>query len=345
MQFCAIFIDQTHLLSKFPLQFPQPFPTPMNTQITSASLRGASRPLAFVALLAVGFSSPAFAQTVTWGGGDGEYTTPANWTGGNLPNTASGGTAVINSGNVTYTPGGDLAVNNGGTLQINGGSWTQVVGGAWIQLGGGSLVVAGGTFNQGTAGDIVRNVSSSITVSAGTANLNGNFIHNTNQENGFGTFTLSGTGTVNVANEFKPISDFTMSSGTLNVGNLISFADGPGGILFTGGTITVNGNNGVGNQGFYGGGIGKGLNFTENSLGTLFFSSYSASALATSGFLTNGTIQLNGAIDAGAFTVTEANGGVYVSLTSTIPEPSSFAALAGLGALGFVGSRRRRAAN
>lgn len=311
----------------------------MNTQITSVRLSGVVRPIAIAAMLAAGLSSSALAQSTWTGAIDSQYTEAGNWTPSGRPDTANGATAIINSGDVIYTPGGDLFVNNGGTLLINGGSWTQVDGIAWIKLQGGTIHVAGGTFNQGTSQNIERDAGSAIIVSGGIANLNGNLLHDTTN---LGSFTLSGNGTVNVAGEFKPISNFTMSTGTLNA-NLISFADGPGGILFSGGTISINGQAAF--SGLYGGGIDKGINFTTTSLGSLFFDNFTEEGLVASSFMTNGTIQLNGAIDAGAFTITEADGGVYVSLTSNIPEPSSFAALAGLGVLGFVASRRRRAAN
>lgn len=279
--------------------------------------------------------SIASAATVVWGGSTGEYTTAANWVGSALPNTAAGDTAHITAGAVTYTPGGDLALQNGGTLRISGGSWTQAGGIAWIQMAGGGILVDGGVFNQGTAGNIVLNASSSITVTAGTANLNGNYIYQASS----GTFAISGTGTVNVANEFKPIDTFTMSGGKLTA-NLISFADGPGSINFSGGQISLNG--GGGNSGFYGGGT-QSLNFTSGSTGSLFFSSYTTTELASDGFLTNGTIRFNGTIDSGQFTLTSADGGVYVSLTAAaVPEPSTFASLAGAAILGFTVLRRRR---
>jgi hypothetical protein len=275
------------------------------------------------------------AATITWGGSDGEYTTGSNWVGSSVPNTNGGDTARITAGNVTYTPGGDLPLHSGGTLRISGGSWTQVVGNAWIQMAGGTILVDGGVFNQGTAGNIILDAASAITVTAGTANLNGNYIYQAST----GALNISGTGTVNIANEFKPIDTFTMSGGSLSA-NLISFADGPGSINFSGGLISLNG--GGGNSGFYGGGT-QSLNFTSGSTGSLFFSSYTTAELSSDGFLTNGTIRVNGSIDASQFTLVEANGGVYVNLTaSAVPEPSTYAALAGILTLGFVIVRRRR---
>ncbi|MFZ4774742.1 MAG: PEP-CTERM sorting domain-containing protein [Terrimicrobiaceae bacterium] len=283
--------------------------------------------LALSCLSALSLNSQA--ATVVWGGSSGEYTTGANWVGGAVPNTNGGDTAQINAGAVTYTPGGDLAIHSGGALQINGGSWTQAGGIAWIQLAGGSLNVAGGTFNQGTAGNIILTATSSINVSSGTANFNGNFLYDPTN---LGVLSITG-GTVNVANEFKPISTFTMVGGNLTA-NLISFADGPGSINFSGGSISLNGAGA--NSGFYGGGT-KSLNFTSGSSGSLFFSSYTLADLTADGFLTNGTIQYNGAIAAAQFNAVTSGGGVIVSL---VPEPSTYALLLlGSGALLFF--RRR----
>lgn len=300
---------------------------PMRNPIVGLSLAGllASAPL-------------ASAQSVWTGAIDDQYLTAGNWSPSGVPTTGAGGTAHINSNQaVIYTPGGDLFVQNGGTLRISAGSWTQVGGIAWIQMGGGHLLVDGGVFNQGTSGNIVLTATSSITVSAGTANFNGNLLYDPAAS---GALTISGTGTVNVQNEFKPISTFTMSGGTLSA-NLISFADGPGSIVFSGGTIRVNGGGAF--SGFYGGGA-KSVDFTPTSVGSLFFSSYSLSELTADGFLTNGTIRVGGMIDASQFTAIEADGGVYIGLTSAIPEPSSFAAFAGAAGLLCAGLRRRRRA-
>ncbi len=273
-------------------------------------------------------STSGRAAIVTWNGGDGEYTVASNWDTDSLPNTNGGDTARIDSGNVTYTPGGDLHVHNGGSLEINGGSWTQVGGIAWIQLADGTLAVNGGTFNQGTSGNIVRNAATTINVSAGVANFSGNFLNDADM----GAFIISG-GTVNIANEFKPITTFTMTTGSLNA-TLISFADGPGGIEFSGGSISVNG--GGAYSGFYGGGT-KSLNFTTGSTGALFFSDYTLAALAADNFLGNGTIRHAGDVSPSSFAGVEADGGVWVTL---VPEPGIAAYLTGcVGA--FLLIRRR----
>ncbi|MCW1923679.1 carbohydrate-binding domain-containing protein [Luteolibacter arcticus] len=282
--------------------------------------------------LLLSFLAPASLQaaTVVWGGSTGDYVTPGNWVDGAVPDTANGDTAVINSGNATYSPGSDLAIHNGGALVINGGSWSQAGGDAWIQLSGGALTVAGGTFNHGSSSNIVRNASSSITVSAGVANFNGDF----RNEAALGTFAITG-GTVNIAYEFKPITSFTMSAGTLTA-SVISFADGPGSIDFTGGTISVEGASFY--NGFYGGGT-QSLNFSTGSTGSLFFRNYSLGELTTDEFLINGTIRWNGTIAPSSFSAVESDGGVLVTI---VPEASTTLTwLAGMGAL--LMRRRRRA--
>jgi hypothetical protein len=306
------------------------------------------------AALALSFST-AHSAVVTWGGSTGDYGTAGNWLGGNVPNTNGGDTALINSGNAVYTPGGDLPIHSGGAITVNGGSWTQVGGIAWIQASGGSINVQSGTFSQGTAQNIIitnggalnvsggvfnqstgsgfqRNATSTISVSGGTANFAGNFLYD---QTNLGTFAITGGGMVNIEGEFKPLETFTMTTGMLT-STLISFADGPGSINLTGGTIAVDGSSFY--SGFYGGGA-KGVNFTTGSNGTLFFENYTAADLAADGFLTNGTIQYNGAASAGSFTVLEQGGGVYVTLT--VPEPTSV--LLVCGGLSTVLFFRRRA--
>lgn len=255
-------------------------------------------------------ATPA-ASTYTWGGSTGEYLVASNWVNGSVPNlNNTGNTAVITNGNATYTAGSDLAIH-GSTLQISGGSWTQAGGNAWIQLAGGSLLIDGGTFNQGTSGNIVRDANSSITVSAGTANLNSTWTY---EPAASGSLTVSGTGIINIQNEFKPVGTFNMTAGTLTA-YLISFAGSGGSVNLSGGRIEVNGAGA--NSGFYGATTARHLNFTAGSPGKLFFTNYTLAELSTDGFLRNGTITSNGAVNAAAFTAVETGGGVLVTLTSS----------------------------
>jgi hypothetical protein len=258
------------------------------------------------------FSSQALVSM--WVGGDGQYTTAGNWSPVGVPNlSAAGNTARITSGNVTYTPGGDLAINNGSTLQISGGSFVQAGGIAWMQFQGGNLLVDGGTFDQGTAGNLLRDANSTVTCSAGTLNWTGNLIYDTAST---GELIISGSGSIVTTGEFKPIEAFTMTGGKL-VCNLISFADGPGGITLSGGRIEVNG--AAAFNGLYGAELTKNINFTAGSKGSIFFNSFTLAQLTTAGLLTNGAITLEGAVDATAFSVVEENGGVRVILVPTEP--------------------------
>ncbi|MCC5842676.1 MAG: PEP-CTERM sorting domain-containing protein [Verrucomicrobia bacterium] len=216
-------------------------------------------------------------------------------------------------------------------MQINGGSWTQINEIAWIQMSGGTLAINGGVFNQGSSGNILRNAASAIIVSGGTANLNGNLEYNPTS---LGTLSLT-SGTLNVGSEFKPISDFYMTAGTLSA-NLISFADGPGSIYFSGGTIQVNGS-AFGN-GLYGGGD-KSIDFSTGSTGGLFLDNLTPSEFFSTGFLTNGTIRHNGAISEADFIVSESGSGTLITV---IPEPSTLGLVMLSLMAGAIGLRKRR---
>ncbi|MBN2164618.1 MAG: hypothetical protein JXR25_10670 [Pontiellaceae bacterium] len=261
-------------------------------------------------------AADSFAAVVEWDGGDGDYLVASNWVGGVVPDlAASGDTALIRGGDAVYYAGPDLMIGGGSTLQISGGSWTQTNGISWIQLGGGNLLIDGGTFNQGTAGNIVRNADSSISVTAGMANFAGNFIVATN----FGSFAVSGAGTVNVENELKVNNDFAVSGGTLTC-SLISFADGTGSLLLSGGQVVVDGSGAF--SGFYGGGGGKSLDFSGGSAGSLFLANYTLAELSADNFLNNGTITIDGVVNAAAFNPVPQDGGVLISLVSennTVP--------------------------
>lgn len=276
------------------------------------------------------------AQEYTWTGATNtDYGTATNWSGG-VPVLTGGDTALINNGDgVIYdAAGGDFIIQGGSTLQISNGSWTQTNGIAWTNMSGGNLLVDGGSFDQGTAGNFLRNASSSIIVSGGELSLNGNLVYETAAS---GNLSLSGTGIINVDGEFKPIDTFSIVGGTLNVSNLISFADGPGSLNLSGGSVSVDGAGA--NSGFYGGSIAKSLNFTTGSTGKLVFRDYTLADLGTDNFLNNGTITLNGAVSALDFTSSQVGLNVEVNV---IPEPSSILMiLTGMGLL-FITLRRRK---
>jgi|GEM_PF-2707904 PEP-CTERM putative exosortase interaction domain len=85
------------------------------------------------------------------------------------------------------------------------------------------------------------------------------------------------------------------------------------------------------------------FDLTSESWSTLNFTSGSALSVGSTTTLPSGTVTAFG------FFVTLTNGGTirvddFTVMVSTIPEPSTFAALAGLGALGLAATRRRRTA-
>jgi hypothetical protein len=343
-----------------PHSLPFPLPIPMNT------LRASHLGLSFAGLL---LASAALADS-TWNGVDGEYTTAGNWTPSGVPVLTSGATATINAGNVTYTPGGDLFITNGSTLQISGGSFTQAGGIAFMQMAGGNLLVNGGSFNQGTSGAIVRNASSSITVSSGSATFNGAFVNNGSLTLSGGTTSIGGQfgsettgvfsisaglltvqnnfvvttgtvningGTVNIGGELKSLgADFTISGGTVTA-LLISFDATAASFDISGGSLVLSGNF---TDGIFANSPDAYLNFTTGSTGELKLTSVSATGAAN---LLASRVRFNDTIDAGAFEIVADGAGSIVRLIpSSVPEPSSYAMLAGLGVIGFVSLRRRR---
>jgi hypothetical protein len=299
------------------------------------------------------------AATITWDGGglDGFYKTGANWDTNTVPNSTD--TAIINSGAVNYVAPGDLFV---GSLQINGGSFIQTGGNSWMQFNNSSLIVNGGSFSQGTADAFVNNTGTTVqilsgsaafavtgggvdlntgtgafTLQGGTTSFGGNLVFNTG-----GNLVLSSGATLNVLNEFKPIANYTVSAGTLNA-KLIAFADGPGALNLSGGNISVNGTATA--NGIYPGAGTTGVNFTTGSTGVLFVSNIDLTTFNSTNMMNDGRIKLNGASNAGAFTLTALDGGVYVSLpgAAPVPEPSTYALLV-MGAVSLFALRRFRKA-
>jgi hypothetical protein len=276
----------------------------------------------------------------TGGAGNGtiNITNGGSFTGGSgsanptlfLGNGPTNGFVNVGTGS-SFSHKGTLEIRNTSIFTTAG---TTTITGSVVIGNGTQFVVNGGSVS--VSGAITRNATSTLTVNNGTVGIAGDFINNTATN---GTFTLAG-GVVNIGNEFKPISTFTLSAGTLNVANLISFADGPGSINFSGGNLGLNGAGP--NSGFYGGGT-KSLNFTLGSTGVLTFNTYTLAELTTDGFLTNGTIRLNGAVSAGSFTVTQVGPNVTVALVA-VPEPSTYAAIIGVACFGLIYLRRRQAA-
>lgn len=281
------------------------------------------------------------------GGGFTQLTGPA-WI---KIGTTGTGTVTVNSGG-TFNSGTstNVFVGNGGTgvVNVNGGSFltsTAVIvasGSSFTSTGGSSVVTIGGNLE----------VTGAVNANGGAFSFN-NLILNSGANFGIGgssvsqsgnlnvdlgrTFSVSG-GTFSLNGELKPTGGNVVVSGGHITANLISFDGVPADTVplsLSGGIVEISGNfnNGIWNS------AGSYVNFTSGSSGQLIFTSVTASAITGS---LGSTIKYNGTTDTSQFVVTTYGGsGSMVSLLS-VPEPSSYAIMAGAASLGFVLIRRRR---
>ncbi len=179
-------------------------------------------------------------------------------------------------------------------------------------ISGSTLTISGGEVRHINANQI--NNSTAVTLSGGHLNLN-------NNADTLGSLSISGSSTLSLGTGTLTLSgaSTTFASGqTLNLGisSLASFGriDAGANALFFAGTLNVTGTHSFN--------AGDSFNLFDGDLsGT--FSSVSLPSL--SGGLQWDTSSL-----------------YSTGVISVIPEPSAFAALAGLGAVGFAATRRRR---
>ncbi len=311
-------------------------------------------------LSALVFSSGlAIAADITWNGStDNNWSEASNWTPASVPNLSGTGSDNAFVGGIAEYDGvqaGDFFLNNGNSLTMtSGGSWEQINGVAWIQAIGGTLNVNnGGSFNTGTAGNIVIGTGTTFNI-AGTFNTNsiamgltgdismylttganfintaGNFIINSADA----TFHLSG-GTASIG-EFNAINgDMVISGGTLNT-SIISFNDAAQASSFdlSGGRINVASNN---FQGIYAIGEDDYVNFTIGGSGSLYIEGITEGEALL--LTTDGRLRYDDAI--GNISFSESGSG-YLFTGPAVPEPSTYAGLAGLAALAFSWLRRRK---
>jgi autotransporter-associated beta strand protein len=243
-------------------------------------------------------------------------------TGGSAFNLATGaGTGTLNLTGGTLTVGGFTKSNTTGTTTIN-------LDGGTLRAGASSATfltaLTNTTVNVGNGGAIIDTNGFDITVAAplldgGTGGL---------AKNGSGVLTLSGV------NTFR--GDTSISAGSLTLADT-------GALTFYLGNNTSNRVTGAGTANFDG---SFRIDFTGAS-GTswnLVNSSISASYTGFNGLVDVSGLQLfvdngSGIWNSADYTFSQATGTL-----SIIPEPSSFAALAGLAGLGLVGLRRRKRA-
>jgi len=287
-------------------------------------------------------------SAITINGGGFTQLTGAAWI---KIGTTGTGTVTVNSGG-TFDSGTstNVFVGNGGTgvVNVNGGSFLTST----------AVIVASGSSFTSTGSTSVVTIGGNLEVT-GTVNANGgafsfnNLILNSGATFGIGGSSVSQTGNLNVDlgrtftvsggsfalnGELKPTGGNVVVSGGHVTANLISFDGVPADtvpLALSGGILEISGNfnNGIWNS------AGSYVNFTTGSSAQLIFTSVTASAITGS---LGSTIKYNGTTDTSQFVVTTYGGsGSMVTLLS-IPEPSTYAALFGVAALGCVTIRRRR---
>lgn len=327
---------------------------------------------AFSASLAVGSAISGGTVGATTLNLDGTNTSSANRLNGSITNGTSTSVAVVKNGTGAWalvaagnTFSGGVTVNQGtlnirnagalgtGTLTLNGGAIDNNTGAAITnsrnnaQAWNGDFAFTGSSdFNLGT-GAVVLNATRTITVGGSTLTVGGAI-----SGTGFG-LTKTGAGTLLLSGNNTYTGDTTITTGTVTLGASERIADTSnlalgGGAFATGGfnetlgTLAVTAASSID----FGSGT-SGLVFADSHLlnwtGTLTLLNFdvgtdslkfgsSASSLTQA--------QLTAISLAGYTASLDGNGGVI--FTSAIPEPSTYALLAGGALLVVVASRRIR---
>ena len=198
-----------------------------------------------VALLACGAGPAVRATTYLWNVASGPYVTGTNWTPGGGPPTALDDALIRNGGTATIgTSEAGLALN----LQIGTrNTYPDSTGGSGtVTMTDGTLGVTNLYVGYRRTGTVTQ---SGGTVSATTFTM-GNTQHAGYDYTGYGYYTLSGTGALQVTNDSiignENGSEFAMNGGTFASRDLIftNSAGGQGGftakLTQSNGTVTVN---------------------------------------------------------------------------------------------------------
>lgn len=231
---------------------------------------------------------------------------------------------VGSNGNVGFTNQGlTIRKSGAGTQVFSGpivGSNVEVsVSNGILELSGNNTFTTAGLNIINVTGGTLRAASASA-LNTGTVSINGGTLASTVASITSGGVTFaSGDLTLNSASAgalaLANNTNFTMSGGTWN---------------FTVGDQITGG--GTGTFGITGGTLNLGNSISNYSVGYSLFSGFASGSVAGLSITGYDTVNWIAALD---------NSG-SLSFTSAIPEPSSFAALAGLGVLGLAASRRRR---
>lgn len=272
---------------------------------------------------------------------------------------SSGATLTLNS---TLGTSGTSTLAAGSTVNVAGG--TTVTSGTFTingNLGGGSAItVSSGTLEIGSTGSI--NSNTGLTVASGA-----NFKYNSSTAYTGGAInnngTISGTGTLNVAVTLDSLTDvlapgnspgvqafggaqtwdsFTYQweinnfTGTnagvdfdqVTIGGALDLTGGPGDYVLN--ILSLDQGTNL---------AGDAANFSESSVSWTVLTASSITGFNASNWTVNAVGFSN--IELGTFSLVQNGNSLDITYTP-IPEPSAFAAMAGVGVIGIVLNRRRR---
>ena len=257
------------------------------------------------------------------------------------------GQISFNAGNVTFDTGGNYFIGrNGGTGVINVNAGTVTLGAAPVYVGidagsNGSINVNGGTLifgreSLGISAYVGNNSGTgSITVSGGSF-LTRTAIQLGTATTGVGTFTVSGS----AATQIGIGSQGTLDGGWIqNSGSTLRGLVDNGGVtkILVDDTASTGGNNKNGDVTFAAGSL-LDVGFVGTGVAGTWV------LMQWEGSLTNNGLGFAPGVNTSIWSFSIDETAKTLSITSAVPEPSAFAALAGLGALGFASLRRRRRA-
>jgi autotransporter-associated beta strand protein len=322
------------------------FPVSGDTGVFTATVGNSSTPTISAAAVIgdVVFNSGAASFNIS---GASSLTINANGaTAGEGINNASGNSEIFSV--ATLTVGANQTWNNNGSLTASGttlalGTHNLTVSGSGSTIIN-NVLTGSGTLSESGTGTLSLNANSpsfsgGVTVSSGSVNVNSSGAFGT------GPINLNG-GTANLNVNVSPTGAITLGGGTLNQGTTTSTF---GNLLVTqnsalqlGGSGTITFANADQSGGVLSISNWQGPAYDPNTVSTGANAGTSmifVSAAPTAAFLAN--VQFNGPVNSypqGASWVNTANGtGELVP----VPEPQVYAALFGLGLLGFAIARRR----
>jgi fibronectin-binding autotransporter adhesin len=233
----------------------------------------------------------------------------ATSTGNTLTINTKSGTTTTHAGNITSTTGLNLVITGSGTQAINGtNSFT------------GSTTVSGGTLSLGSS----LTASSSVTISGGI------LTSTANATLGAGAVSMS-SGEINIRG--------AATTGTFTVAANQTFSTTGGKLTFNIGTASdqIIGS-GVSSTFSIGSGtelaliLGSGFSYANSYT---LLSGFNSGSVASTGFTISGYDTTN-------YVASLSSTGVLSFSAASVPEPSTYAVLAGAAMLGFVAVRRRR---